>query len=116
MLWLLENPQPSENPDFGTQAHTIHVGHIYLHLKHLVDFYGFHVIKYASPMDPMRNSEYLSIPDSQRRSWFSTQQSEVIPWWFLRGLWTAKRCETSFLVETKVEFFSPKNNEWRSWS
>ena len=53
MLWLLENPQPSENPDFGTQAHTIHVGHIYLHL---VDFCGFHVIKYASPMDPMGNT------------------------------------------------------------
>ena len=31
-------------------AHRIHVWYIYLHL---VDFYGFHVGKYTSPMDPM---------------------------------------------------------------
>ena len=31
-------------------SHTIHVRDIYLHL---VDFYGFHVGKYTSPMDGM---------------------------------------------------------------
>ena len=31
-------------------SHTIHVWYIYLHL---VDFYGFHVGKYTSPMDAM---------------------------------------------------------------
>ena len=33
----------------ATLAHRIHVQYIHLHL---VDFYGFHVGKYANPMDP----------------------------------------------------------------
>ena len=37
-------------------SHTIHVWYIYLHW---VDFYGFHVAKYTSPMEAMG---YFSVP------------------------------------------------------
>ena len=45
-----ESPQKNLNSCLGIIAHTIHVWYIYLHL---VDFYGFHVGKYTSPMDAM---------------------------------------------------------------
>ena len=39
-----------ENMLENIHSHRIHVWYIYLHM---VDFYGFHVGKYTSPMDPM---------------------------------------------------------------
>ena len=68
----------------GFISHRIHVWYISLHL---VDFYGFHVGKYTSPMDPMGFLPYYLtggqewVHDANRSVIPVTFSSQRLLWW-----------------------------------
>ena len=77
-------PTPGEKPTkplcpWQKQTHIIH-GNWYIYLHLVVDFYGFHVGKYTSPMDPMGNKRVVH-PNKQTKNmkaWKKTSMNEDV--------------------------------------